>query len=167
MQTLIGHQQLSGKGVFWSGLVAGIVFMMLEMLMVWAFLGGSPWGPPRMIAAMILGSEVLPPPAPFSFTIMVVAMVIHFMLSWVYAFLFAWLFGGLKIGTSILTGAVLGFVIYLVNFYGFTAIWPWFADARNWVSIFAHILFGVALAWSYQTIADKTAEHSRVTKARG
>lgn len=161
MQTLIGHQPLSGKGVFWGGLIAGAIFMMLEMIMVWAFLGNSPWGPPRMIAAMVMGREVLPPPGTFSFTIMMVAMMIHFLLSWVYAFLYAWVFGGLKLGTAIITGAVLGLVIYLVNFYVFTGIWPWFADARNWVSIFAHIMFGVALAWVYQAIAKRKTEPSR------
>jgi hypothetical protein len=155
MRTLIGHQPLSGKGIFWSGLVAGIIFMMLEMVMVMAFLGNSPWGPPRMIAAMVLGRDVLPPPATFSFAVMMVAMMIHFMLSWVYAFFFAWVFGGIKVATAIMIGAALGFVIYLVNFYGFTAIWPWFADARNWVSIFAHVMFGITLAWTYQVIANK------------
>jgi hypothetical protein len=44
-------------------------------------------------------------------------------------------------------------VIYFVNFYGFAAIWPWFAQARNWVSILSHITFGVVLAWSYKAIA--------------
>lgn len=29
-------------------------------------MGQSPWGPPRMIAAMALGTGILPPPAHFS-----------------------------------------------------------------------------------------------------
>lgn len=153
MNSLIGHQRVSTRGVFWSGLIAGVVFMMLEMLMVWAFLDGSPWGPPRMIAAMVLGREVLPPPAPFAFGIVMVAMIIHFLLSWVYAFLLAWAFGGLKTGTAVVVGAALGLAIYLINFYGFTAIWPWFSNAQTWVSIVAHIIFGIALAWSYKTLA--------------
>jgi hypothetical protein len=153
MNSLTGHQKISWKGVVWSGLIAGVVFIMLEMFMVWAFLGGSPWGPPRMIAAMVLGRDVLPPPAPFALGIMMVAMIIHFMLSWAYAFLFAWAFGGLKTGTAVLIGAALGLAIYLVNFYGFTALWPWFSNARTWVSIFAHLMFGIALAWSYKALA--------------
>lgn len=153
MNSLMGDQKISWKGVLWSGLIAGAVFMMLEMLMVWAFLDGSPWGPPRMIAAMILGRDVLPPPASFALGIVMIGMIIHFLLSWVYAFLFAWAFGGLKTGTAILVGAALGLAIYLVNFYGLTAIWPWFSNARTWVSIFAHLMFGVVLAWSYKALA--------------
>jgi hypothetical protein len=155
VHTLTGHEELSWKGVFWSGLIAGIVFMMLEMLMVWAFLGQAPWGPPRMIAAMAYGREVLPPPATFDFGIMMAAMIIHFMLSWVFALAFGWAFGGLAMGTAIIVGAVMGLVIYFVDFYGFTAIWPWFANARNWVSIFSHIVFGIALAWSYKAFSDR------------
>lgn len=157
MNSLIRHQRVSAKGVVWSGLIAGVVFMMLEMIMVWAFLGNSPWGPPRMIAAIVMGRGVLPPPATFSISIMMMAMAIHFMLSWVYALIYGWAFGGLKLGMAIVIGAVMGLVIYLVNFYGFTAIWPWFANARTWVSLFSHIMFGIVLAWSYQTIANKTA----------
>ena len=52
------------KAGAWAGLAAGAVFMMLEMGMVWMFLGQSPWGPPHMIAAMALGEDVLPPPGP-------------------------------------------------------------------------------------------------------
>lgn len=45
----------------WAGVIAGAVFLVLEMVMVPMFLDGSPWGPPRMIAAMAMGEEVLPP----------------------------------------------------------------------------------------------------------
>jgi hypothetical protein len=154
VSTLTGHKELSWKGVFWSGLIAGAVFMMLEMLMVWAFMGQSPWGPPRMIAAMAYGREVLPPPATFDLGVVMAAMIIHFMLSWVFALAFGWAFGGLAMGSAILAGAVMGLVIYFVDFYAFTAIWPWFANARNWVSIVAHIVFGITLAWSYKAMAD-------------
>lgn len=35
------------KAAIWAGIIAGAVFMMLEMIMVPLSLGGSPWGPPR------------------------------------------------------------------------------------------------------------------------
>jgi hypothetical protein len=38
--------------------------MMLQMGLV-ALAGDSPWGPPRMIAAIVMGEGVLPPPATF------------------------------------------------------------------------------------------------------
>ena len=56
---------ISAKAALWAAIIAGIVFMMLEMIMVPVFMGGSPWGPPRMIAAIGMGKGVLPPPATF------------------------------------------------------------------------------------------------------
>ena len=150
--------QLRAKAALWAALIAGAAFMMLEMIMVPVFMGGSPWGPPRMIAAMGMGEGVLPPPATFDAVIMMVAMVIHFGLSVILAFVFAFIARGRDFGMAIGLGIVFGLVVYLVSFYGMTAIFPWFAMARNWVSIFAHVVYGAVLAWVYVSIARKTAE---------
>jgi uncharacterized membrane protein YagU involved in acid resistance len=138
-----------------AGLLAGLIFLILEMVMVPLFLGGSAWGPPRMIGAMVMGSEVLPPPATFSLGVVLVAMLVHFILSVVFAIILAFLVNRMTLGAAIGAGAVFGFVLYLVNFYGFTAIWPWFEMARNWVSVFAHISFGIAAAWAYHGYAAR------------
>lgn len=136
----------------YSGLIAGAVFMMLEMAMVPLFLGGSAWGPPRMIAAIVLGRDVLPPPATFNLGVLMAAMIVHFGLSIIYAVLFDWVTERLGLAVTVLLGAVFGFLLYLINFYGFTAIFPWFANARNWVSIFAHVVFGVSVAIAYKEL---------------
>jgi uncharacterized membrane protein YagU involved in acid resistance len=155
--------RIDTKAVLWAGVIAGFVFMMLEMLMVAMFLGQSAWGPPRMIAAMVMGRDVLPPPATFDFGILMVAMMIHFILSIILAFVFAFIARGRSIGMAILIGAIFGLVIYFVNFYGMTAIFPWFAEARNWVSMFSHVMFGVVLGWVYAArahhVARPTAAH--------
>jgi uncharacterized membrane protein YagU involved in acid resistance len=151
------HARIDSKAALWAGLIAGVVFMMAEMLMVALFLGQSAWAPPRMIAAMVLGREVLPPPATFDIVVMMVAMMIHFILSIILAFVFALIAKGRNVGTAILIGIVFGLVIYFVNFYGMTAVFPWFAKARNWVSIFSHALFGATLGWVYAA----RAHHAR------
>ncbi|MGQ0814996.1 MAG: DUF2911 domain-containing protein [Gemmatimonadota bacterium] len=46
-----------------SGLIAGVVFIVLDITLVPLFGLGSPWEPVRMIAAIVLGRDVLPPPA--------------------------------------------------------------------------------------------------------
>ncbi len=144
------------KAAVWTGLIAGLVFMMLEMIMVPVFLGGSPWGPPRMIAAIALGESVLPnppPPPTFDFGVIMTAVVVHFILSIVFAILLAFMIRRMELGMALLVGAVFGLGLYFVNFYGFTAVFPWFAMARNWVSIFSHIVFGVVAAWVYLRLA--------------
>jgi uncharacterized membrane protein YagU involved in acid resistance len=137
------------RAAVWAGIISGLVFMMLEMILVPMVMGGSPWGPPRMIAAIVLGKEVLPPPDTFAPGILATAMVVHIPLSIVYALILAALIAGASRGTAIWVGAVFGLVLYLVNFYLFTAIFPWFAMARNWISVFSHIMFGLIAAWAY------------------
>jgi uncharacterized membrane protein YagU involved in acid resistance len=143
---------INWRAAILAGLFSGLVFLILEMAMVPLFLDGSPWGPPRMIGAILLGEGVLPPPATFNFGVVVVALIVHFVLSVGYAIALGFLLHrmGVGMGAALGIGAVFGIVLYLVNFYGFTAIFAWFANARNWVSIFAHVVFGIAAAWGYE-----------------
>lgn len=134
-----------------AGLIAGAVFMMMEMGLV-ALTGGSPWGPPRMIAAIAMGEGVLPPPASFDLMIVMVAMVIHFLLSALLGIVWALLGGRFGLGLALLVGAVFGLVVYAVNFYGMTAVFPWFAMARGWVAIVSHAAFGLVLAAAYPSL---------------
>jgi len=45
--------------------------------------------------------------------------------------------------------------VYFVNFYGMTAVFPWFAMARGWIGIFAHIVYGAVLGWVYASLARR------------
>jgi hypothetical protein len=148
--------KVNWSAAVWAGVIAGMIFLVLEMIMVPLFLGISPWAPPRMIAAILMGQGVLPPPATFSLGIFVVAMIVHFPLSILYAFILSPIIFRVATGPSLLVGAVFGLLLYLVNFFVFTAIFPWFAEARNWVSIFTHIVFGLVAAWSYKAKANPT-----------
>lgn len=142
------------SAAIWAGVIAGAVFMILEMLMVPMFLGGSPWAPPRMIAAMVLGDGVLPmpegPPPTFDMGVMLVAMMVHFVLSVLFTIVLAFIISGMGKGAALAAGGAYGLALYLVNFYVMTAVFPWFAMARNWVSITAHILFGLIAAAAYK-----------------
>ncbi len=163
-QTATLHGRIDWKAAIGAGLVAGVVFMMMEMILV-AVTGGSPWGPPRMMAAMVMGEGVLPPPATFNVMIMMVAMIVHVILSMLLAVVFAWVLSlwNLSAGSAIALGAVFGLAVYLVNFYPVAAIlFPWFAMARNWISIISHVAFGAVLAWTYLALVHKArgATHS-------
>lgn len=137
----------------WAGIIAGVVFMMAEMLMVMIFLGQSPWGPPRMIAAMLLGRDVLPPPADFNALIMLVAMAIHFVLSVALGLILGWIVHRMSGTSALLIGIAFGLAIYFINFYLIAPIaFPWFTQAQNWVSLFSHALFGLVLGGSYAAL---------------
>ena len=148
------------KAAVIAGLIAGAVFMMLEMIMVPVFMNGSPWGPPRMIAAVIMGKSVLPmpgQPVTFDLGVLMVAVMLHFMLSIMYAIILGWISKSLSTGTALLVGAVFGLAIYFINFFGFTGVFPWFAMARNWVGVFSHIMFGLIAVYSFRKMYHPVA----------
>ncbi len=149
--------KLDWKAAILAGLIAGAVFMMLEMVLVATVGGGSLWGPPRMIGAMVLGKEVLPPPPTFDLGVMMVAMMIHAVLSIILGVILGWVISHLRLrlGASLILGAVFGLLVYFVNFYLFTGMFPWFAGARNWISAISHVMFGLVLAWTYHALASK------------
>lgn len=138
-----------------AGLIAGAIFLALEMILVGTVGGGSPWAPPRMIAAIVLGSEVLPPPATFDLFIVLVAAAVHFALSVVFGLLLGWAISRwrLALATAALAGLAFGLAVYVLDFYAMTFLFPWFAMARNTISIVAHAVFGLALGAAYRVLA--------------
>lgn len=142
------------KAVILAGLIAGLVFIVMEMVLVAVVGGGSPLGPPTMIGAIVLGPEVLPEqgtPPPFDMGVFLTGQIVHFVLSVVLAVIFVLIARRMALGTGALVGlgVVFGLLVYFVNFYRMTAVIPWFAMARNFITIASHLVFGAVLAWAY------------------
>ncbi|MBW3628120.1 MAG: hypothetical protein KY464_02370 [Gemmatimonadetes bacterium] len=139
----------------WAGVVAGIVFVMMEMLLMPMFgFAPSMWAPPRMMAATGMGKGVLPPPATFDLLVVMVAMVIHFTTSILFAIAVALVIRRMTTGAAIAVGVIGALLLYGFVFYIMAAgPWPWFAMARNWVSILAHVVFGAIVGWWYRARA--------------
>jgi ABC-type sulfate transport system permease subunit len=147
------HSVTDWRAAALAGVIAGLVFLMLEMVLVWMVQGQSPWGPPHMIAAMVLGSEVLPSMgtwAPFDLKIVLSAMAIHFPMAIVYGLVGAWLMHRFDWVGAMMIGAALGLAAYIVNFYLIAPMaFPWFEMGRNWIGAFSHIMFGLTLGVAY------------------
>ncbi|MBP6507977.1 MAG: hypothetical protein KA257_10485 [Opitutaceae bacterium] len=144
----------------WAGVIASLVFQGLEILLIPLVGGGSPWGSARMIAAMVLGPGVLPPPATFDLKIVLVALAIDIVLAVIYAGALGWLTQAWRAGWAVLMAVILGAGLYGLNFYGFTAIFPWFESGRNGVTLFTHIVFSVTAVLAYKNL------HGRSTLSR-
>jgi uncharacterized membrane protein YagU involved in acid resistance len=147
------HSATVWRAGAWAGVIAGLVFLMAEMVLVWTVQGQSPWGPPHMMAAMMLGSDVLPVVgtwAPFDLKIVTAAMMVHFSLSIAYGLVGGWLMDRFYLPGAMLVGAALGMVVYFVNFSLIAPmVFPWFEMERNWIGAFSHIMFGVSLGVAY------------------
>jgi hypothetical protein len=110
-----------------------------------------------------MGPDVLPPPAKFDAHVMLVATFIHFALSIAYGLVLSALIFRLSTWLSLVIGATFGLVVYAVNMYGFTAFFPWFEATRDWITLTAHIVFGISAAAAYRLLSGRRslAERSR------
>jgi len=131
-----------------AGGVAGTAFLIVHLSLNAVINGASPWFTLRKIAAIILGSEALPPPATFEIGIIIAALLLHYGLSILYTSIGAAVARPKPIPAAIM-GALLGILLYLVNFYMFTGLFPWFKGARSWISIVTHLVFGMVASLLY------------------
>lgn len=137
------------------GLCAGVIAALTQLLLWW--LSGAPvaemlFRDVRLTAALVLGSGVLPPPSTPQWDVLLVATCIHFTLSIIYALIPAYQAQRLRTASTIFAGPLYGLAIYGANLYGLTLLFPWFAVARDWITLVTHLVFGVALVtgcWLY------------------
>lgn len=162
---------LEWKAAVLAGVIAGIVFLVMEMMLMPLF-GFAPnmWAPPRMIAAIGLGEGVLPmpegPPPTFDFMVVMVAMMIHFATSILFAVVVSYVIRRMPTGAAIALGIMAALLLYGFVFHVMTAVaWPWFANGRNWVNIVTHVVFGAIVSWWYKTRAQAGHVHTGMPAA--
>jgi hypothetical protein len=145
--------QSGWRAMIWAGVMAGVISTLIQILLWLIFTDDFPsilYRDARLTAAMVLGGSVLPPPATFDVGVMLTATLIHFMLSIAYAALLALAAARLDTIPALLAGVGFGAALYAVNIYGFTAIFPWFAQTRGWITLIAHVVFGLTAISVYQ-----------------
>lgn len=146
------RQLVDWRAAINAGLIAGVIFLVLNWIVTPLVIGGNVWIMMRLFASIILGKTVLAPPATFDALGFMVAIVVHFALSVSYALIIAYIIhrGGLIIG--IIGGALLGLAFYAINFYTFTFFFPWFFAMRNPVFLITHLFFGALAGGIYEAL---------------
>src|SRR5882672_4257883 len=137
-----------------AGIAAGVVATLAQIALWWISSAPLPeilLRDARLTAAIIMGREVLPPPATFDWSIMLVATLVHFALSIAYALTLSAFISRLSTPLSLVGGAAFGLLLYAINMYGFTFVFPWFAAARDWITAATHGIFGLVVAAVYKT----------------
>ena len=147
-----------GKGAF-AGVIAGMLFMTVEMGLMKVFGGGNIWDPVRLSASITLGNRAVATSTPFTFDIFFIGMMMHFLLSILYAVILGMLIRKLKPAAAILAGAGFGLLMYFFHFYGLTAFYPWVVNSRNWIVVVAHLIFGMYAAWIYSHLHMRQLMH--------
>ena len=147
------------KAATLSGVVAAIVATGVELLLWRACAFALPetlFRDARLAAAIVLGREALSPPATFDWRIIAAATCVHFSLSIVYAFVLAAAIDRVAIRAATAAGALFGVMLYTINMYGFTSLFPWFAITRDPITLIAHVAFGITLSATYVATRKRT-----------
>lgn len=147
------------SAAFYAGIAAGIVSTIVQLLLWWIFWDVLPWifyRDVQFTAAIVLGKKVLQPlAATLEWQLMLIASCIHIALSIVYAIMLSYLIHGLDLKNALIVGALFGLGIFAVNMYGFVNFFPWFVETRDWITVTAHLAFGVSAAWVYKGLSKQ------------
>lgn len=135
-----------------AGLVAGVTSTLSQAL-VW-LLSGAPLvdlflRDARLTAAVVLGRSVLDETDRWA-AVLSCATLLHFLLSIGFAAAIIALTRGLAFGRALLAGCLLGLLLYAINLYGWTLVFPWFAASRSLNTLLAHIVFGASAVGAYR-----------------
>ncbi len=152
------NYQSGWYAIIWAGVMAGIVSTLIQILLWLIFTDDLPailYRDARLTAAMVLGRSVLPPPATFDVGVMLTATLIHFAISITCAALLAMSVARFKTTPALLAGVGFGVALYAVNLYGFTVIFPWFAQTRGWITLIVHGVFGLTAISVYRWLSSK------------
>ena len=136
-----------------AAIVAGTLSTLAQVLL-WIAVGEDAWTlllrDARLTAALLLGEAAPSPSAGFDARIMLAATGIHFALSITYAALMLPVAKRLAFLPSLLAGAGFGALLYFVNLYGFSSIFPWFTQARGGITLAVHLVFGMVVMLTYR-----------------
>lgn len=131
-----------------SGVIAGLVYLLVQMGIAVVFRDGAGWEPLLRMAAVLMGEDAAPP-GPLSTTVLVLALLIHLTVSAVYGSLVALLVRNSSVPAAVVRGMLFGAAVFVLHFWVIApAAFPWFEASRTWPTAINHLLFGaVAALW--------------------
>lgn len=145
------RQVVDWRAAMWAGVISGIIFLGMNMTLT-AIYVSSPWVVVRLIASVVLGKTVLPPPATFDVAIFIVSLIVHLALSIGFACLLAIIIHRWGLIVGIFGGALFGLALYFINFYTFSFFFPWFFPMRSWIMVVSHMAFGALAGGIYEAL---------------
>jgi hypothetical protein len=132
-----------------AGLLAGAVALFLLQFFGVVVYDESQWKLMRMIAAMVRGPGALEPDDEFDGALAAIALTLFFAIAVLYSLALCALVSDAPRRNRALMGIAFGVALYHANFFGFTAIFPWFASLRTIDTLVVHAIFGLLIVKSY------------------
>jgi hypothetical protein len=133
-----------------AGLLAGVLTLLFWMVLLVIVTGGSLWTPFHHIAAIVLGESVLTPSQTPDLPVILTATIVHLFLAVFYTIILAFIIHRWGLVVGVIGGALFGLALYLINYYTFTWLYPWFFPLRSWIALAGHLFFGAVAGGLYE-----------------
>lgn len=143
------HRQADWPAALLAGLLAGIIFLLLNVLLCRQLLA-NPWLPVQLPAALVLGVEALPPAPVEGFLVPVAGLVIHLLLAIGFTCLIAFCLHRWGILVGLVGGALFGLCLYSINYYFVADFVSGFVALRGWLMLASHCVFGAVAGGLYE-----------------
>lgn len=144
------RQLVDWSAAIWAGLIAGAVFLVANLVLTPLLIGGNAWVSIRLLASIVMGPDILAPPATFHAGALVAALFVHFAFSVAFALLVAYVVHRWGLVVGIVGGASMGLILYLINFYTLTYFFPQFFPMRGGGMFWGHLLYGALVGGLYE-----------------
>lgn len=141
------QQNVTWRAIPIAGLVAGTVFLLVNLVLMPAIFQINGLLVVRYIASLVLGSSVIDGTDAGT---LIVGLIIHYILSIVFALVIAIVIHRWGLVVGIIGGALLGLAFYGINLYTMTVFFPWFFAINNVLLIASHVLFGAVAGGIYE-----------------
>lgn len=145
-------QIVDWRAAFFAGLTAGTVFLLLNLFVVPGQGAAGPWVMLRLFGSMLLGKEVLAPPATFHAGALAAAVATLYVLSFAAAALLAVIIHRYGLWVGILGGALYGLALFAINMYTLTYFFPQFLVLNGMPFLWAHVIFGALAGGVYEAL---------------
>lgn len=149
-----GHaedEKFNAGAAFAAGLVAGSIFLGLEVFTAYAFGANTPYGPAHVTLRALIEAEV--PSGHLTWGLIAGVLFIHFFLSVLMTTILAMFTHRQERGTAMVVGALFGAVLYFGNFYLVVMSVPALLAAQGLFMFVNYVIFGVVAAWTYKRLA--------------
>jgi len=147
-------QIVDWKAAVWAGLIAGVVFLVVGVILS-AITLGSPTFMLRLSASILLGADAVLPTTGPAALILLVGVGIHLIVSILFAIVTAVIIYRWGIIVGFLGGALVGLAIYIINYYGTSLLLPWLYPMRNWMLLVSHVIFGAISGGIYELLEEE------------
>ena len=137
-----------------AGMAGGAVLMVLDIVWSGLFNAQGPWRISHMIAPIFIGTDALRTSGyGFSVAVVSISLAVHYLGGILFGLVLAAAMAQTRLdetaGKAAMAGTAGGIVLYVVNFEGLAAFFPWLAELRDGDTLAAHVVFGAVVALLY------------------